>query len=92
MTSSDILAGMTAVITGGGRDIGSAIALELASHGTNVAVNHFCHKEQAEETATAVEAAGGRAIVVRAHAGEIEGGAAARRRERGGVRWGGYLL
>ena len=73
MNPYDILRGKTAVITGSGRGIGSAIALELASHGTNVAVNYFRHKEQAEETAAAVEAAGGQAIVVKAHVGEIAG-------------------
>jgi enoyl-[acyl-carrier protein] reductase III len=73
MNPYDILRGKTAVITGSGRGIGRAIALELASHGTNVAVNYFRHKEQAEETAAAVEAAGGRAVVVKAHVGEIAG-------------------
>ncbi len=68
-----ILRGKTAVITGSGRGIGRAIALELAGHGANVAVNYFRHKEQAEQTAAEVEAAGGRAIVVKAHVGEIEG-------------------
>lgn len=68
-----ILRGKTAVITGSGRGIGRAIALELAGHGVNVAVNYFRHKAQAEQTAAGVEAAGGRAIVVKAHVGEIEG-------------------
>jgi enoyl-[acyl-carrier protein] reductase III len=73
MTSFDILRGKTAVITGSGRGIGRAIALELASHGANVAVNYFRHRERAEQTAADIEAAGGRAIVVRAHVGEAEG-------------------
>jgi enoyl-[acyl-carrier protein] reductase III len=73
MTPFDILRGKTAVITGSGRGIGRAIALELASHGANVAVNYFRHKEQAEETAAAVQATGGVAVVVKAHVGEIAG-------------------
>ena len=73
MSSFGILAGKTAVITGSGRGIGRAIALELGRHGANVAVNYFRHKDQAEQTAADVEAAGGRAIVVKAHVGEIEG-------------------
>ena len=73
MTPFDILHGKTAVITGSGRGIGRAIALELASHGVNVAVNYFRHREQAEQTAADVKAAGGRAIVVKAHIGEVEG-------------------
>ena len=68
-----ILAGKTAVITGSGRGIGRAIALELAGHGVNVAVNYFRHRTQAEETAAAIEAKGARAIVVKAHVGEVEG-------------------
>ncbi len=67
-----VLRGKTAVITGSGRGIGRAIALELASHGANVAVNYFRHRQQAEQTAYEVEAAGGRAIVVKAHVGEVE--------------------
>jgi enoyl-[acyl-carrier protein] reductase III len=73
MTPYDILRGKTAVITGSGRGIGRAIAIELGRHGVNVAVNYFRHQAQAEETAAAVEAAGGRAIVVKAHVGDIEG-------------------
>ncbi len=68
-----VLCGKTAVITGSGRGIGRAIALELAGHGANVAVNYFRHKDEAEQTAHEAEAAGGRAIVVKAHVGEIAG-------------------
>ncbi len=73
MATYDILRGKSAVITGSGRGIGRAIAPSLAHHGVNVAVNYFRHKAQAEETAAAVEAAGARAIVVKAHVGEVEG-------------------
>jgi len=73
MTPFDILHGKTAVITGSGRGIGRAIALELAGHGVNVAVNYFRHPEQAEETAAQIQALGARAVVVKAHVGEIEG-------------------
>lgn len=73
MATYDILRGKSAVITGSGRGIGRAIALGLAQHGVNVAVNYFRHQAQAEETAAAVEAAGARAVVVKAHVGEVEG-------------------
>jgi enoyl-[acyl-carrier protein] reductase III len=73
MTPYDVLAGKAAVITGSGRGIGRAIALELAGHGVHVAVNYFRHRAQAEETAAGVEARGSRAIVVKAHVGEIAG-------------------
>ncbi len=64
------LTGKTAVITGSGRGIGRAIALELASRGCNIVVNYFRRRSAAEETARAVEARGGRAIVVKAHIGD----------------------
>ena len=73
MTQFDILKGKSAVITGSGRGIGRAIALELAGHGVNVAVNYFRHPEQAQRTAEEVEHAGGRAITVKAHVGASEG-------------------
>ncbi len=66
------LRGKTAVITGSGRGIGRAIALELASRGCNVVVNYFRRRGPAEETAHAIEQQGGRAIVVKAHVGEEE--------------------
>ncbi len=73
MTPFDILRGKTAVITGSGRGIGRAIALDLAGHGANIGVNYFRHKLQAEQTAAEIEALGSRAVVVKAHVGEIEG-------------------
>ncbi len=69
----DVIRGKTAVITGSGRGIGRAIALELAGHGANIAVNYFRHRDQAEETAVHVRALGSQAVVVKAHVGEIEG-------------------
>jgi enoyl-[acyl-carrier protein] reductase III len=72
-TSYDLLRGKTAVITGSGRGIGRAIALELAGRGVNVAVNYFRHKAQAEETAREIQARGSGAVVVKAHVGEVAG-------------------
>jgi enoyl-[acyl-carrier protein] reductase III len=68
-----VLRGKTAVITGSGRGIGRAIALELAGHGANVAINYSRHGERAEQTAADAETAGGRAVVVKANVGEIDG-------------------
>jgi enoyl-[acyl-carrier protein] reductase III len=73
MTPYEVLRGKAAVITGSGRGIGRAIALELAGYGANVAVNYFRHRTQAEETAAEIEAKGARSIVVKAHVGEVEG-------------------
>jgi enoyl-[acyl-carrier protein] reductase III len=72
-TPFDGLRGKTAVVTGSGRGIGRAIAVELGGYGANLAINYFRHPEPARQTAAEVEAAGGRAIVVKAHVGEIEG-------------------
>ncbi|MEQ6202427.1 glucose 1-dehydrogenase [Sulfitobacter sp. HNIBRBA2951] len=58
------LAGKTAIITGGGRDIGSAVAIKLASEGANVAINYFASSEGADKTVAAIEAAGGKAIAL----------------------------
>lgn len=67
------LAGKTAVVTGSGRGIGRAIAVELARRGANVAVNFLRRREPAAETVAAIEALGGRAILVKAHVGRPEG-------------------
>ncbi len=64
------LEGKTAVITGSGRGIGRAIALELAARGCNVVVNYFRRRTPAEETAHEVEKRGGRALLVKAHVGD----------------------
>ena len=53
----------TALVTGASRGIGRAIALELAKKGAYVIVNYNGSKAAAEETAAAIEAAGGRALV-----------------------------
>lgn len=66
------LTGKTAVITGSGRGIGRAIAIELAGHGASVVVNFFRNRTAAEETAKAVENAGGRGLIVKAHVGREE--------------------
>ncbi len=61
------LSGKTAIITGSGRGIGRGIALALAARGCNITVNYLRKREAAEETAAAVEGAGGRAIAVKAN-------------------------
>lgn len=58
------LAGKTAIITGGGRDIGAAAAIKLASEGANVAINYFASSTGADEVVAKIEAAGGKAIAV----------------------------
>jgi len=55
------LAGRVALVTGGGRGIGGAIALALAEDGADVAVNYRRDEAAAKETVAAIEALGRRA-------------------------------
>ncbi|HLL98042.1 MAG TPA: 3-oxoacyl-[acyl-carrier-protein] reductase [Rubrobacteraceae bacterium] len=50
--------GRVAIVTGGTRGIGRAIALRLAAEGANVAVSYRSNNDVAEETAEAVRAVG----------------------------------
>ena len=61
MTPGRELAGNVALITGGGRNIGRAIALSLAAGGASVMVNVDRSRGDAEETVRLVEAVGGKA-------------------------------
>jgi NAD(P)-dependent dehydrogenase (short-subunit alcohol dehydrogenase family) len=56
------LSGRVAVITGAGRSIGRAMALELAKGGAAVVVNVRTNKAEAEAVVKEIEATGGRAI------------------------------
>lgn len=66
------LAGKLALVTGGGRGLGRAVALELAARGADVLVNYLRNADAAEETAQAIRAAGRRAETIRAHVGDPE--------------------
>jgi 3-oxoacyl-[acyl-carrier protein] reductase len=56
------LEGRVAVITGAGRSIGRAMALELAAGGAAVVVNVRSNRAEAEAVVQEIEAAGGRAL------------------------------
>lgn len=58
------LRGKTAIVTGGGRDIGSAVAIKLASEGANVAINYFSSSNGADATVDAIKSTGGNAIAI----------------------------
>lgn len=60
------LQGKTALVTGAGRGIGRAIALDLARTGADVAVNYSRSQQEAEEVVVQIEALGRRALAVRA--------------------------
>jgi len=66
------LEGRLALVTGGGRGIGQAIALKLASQGADIIVNFFRHRESAEQTAKDIEALGVKAETIRANVGDPE--------------------
>ncbi|MEP0390618.1 MAG: glucose 1-dehydrogenase [Erythrobacter sp.] len=59
-------AGKVAVVTGGSRDIGRAVCVKLGSEGASVVVNYNNNQSDADATVAAVEAAGGKAIAVKA--------------------------
>ena len=59
------LAGKLALVTGGGRGIGRAIALELARRGADVLINYVRHPDTAAETAASVRALGVQAETLR---------------------------
>ncbi|MFI6639871.1 SDR family oxidoreductase [Streptomyces sp. NPDC050504] len=63
------LTGRTALVTGGSRGIGRAIAQRLGSEGALVGVHYASNEAAAKETVTAIEEAGGRAFAIRAELG-----------------------
>jgi enoyl-[acyl-carrier protein] reductase III len=62
--------GKVALVTGGSRGIGKAIALELAGRGADVAFNYLRHHEAAAETQREIEKLGVRCLRVKAHLGD----------------------
>ena len=62
------LDGKTAVVTGGSRGIGKAIALQLAQAGANVLITYARSSEAAEEVVRQIEAAGRKARALKADA------------------------
>ncbi len=61
-----MLKGKTAIITGAGRGIGRAIALNLAQHGARVVINYRSSITQIEGLLQTIKGMGGEAIAVKA--------------------------
>jgi 3-oxoacyl-[acyl-carrier protein] reductase len=66
MTSRQDLSAHVALVTGGSRGIGAAIAVTLAELGAPVAVNYRERADDAEAVVARIKASGGRAIAVAA--------------------------
>ena len=61
------MTGRVALVTGGSRGIGKAIAIRLAEHGMDIVVNYVRHKQDAQKTAAEVEQRGQRCLLVKAN-------------------------
>lgn len=66
------LANKVALVTGGSRGIGAAIAKRLASDGANVAITYAKDATAASAVVHAIEAGGGRAVAIQADAANTE--------------------
>ncbi|WP_018087793.1 MULTISPECIES: 3-oxoacyl-ACP reductase family protein [unclassified Streptomyces] len=66
------LTGKAALVTGGSRGIGRAIALRLAADGAAVALTYRNGQDQAEQVVKEIERAGGQAWAVRADSEDAE--------------------
>lgn len=71
-SASQSLAGKTAIVTGGSRSIGAAIAKRLAADGAHVAITYNASADKADEVVKDITAKGGKAFAVKADAGAPE--------------------
>src|SRR5258708_9904988 len=66
------LTGKVALVTGGSRSIGAAIARRLAADGAAVALTYSASPGKADEVVRSIEAAGGKALAIKADAADTE--------------------
>lgn len=65
------LTGKVALVTGGSRGIGAAIARRLADDGAAVAITYSASASHADQVVQAIQAAGGNAVALRADAADV---------------------
>ncbi|MFZ3207055.1 MAG: 3-oxoacyl-ACP reductase family protein [Pseudomonas sp.] len=70
--SSNNLTGKVALIQGGSRGIGAAIAERLAHEGAAVAITYVSSADKAAELVRGIEAAGGRALAIKADSADAD--------------------
>lgn len=66
------LEGKTAIVTGGGRDIGRACVLALAKAGASIAINYHSSSAGADSAVTEIAAAGGKAFALQGDMTKVE--------------------
>src|SRR4029077_7731744 len=71
-TMSKKLEGKIALITGGSRGIGAAIAKRLAADGASVAITYVKDASAASAVVKVIELDGGKAIAIQADAADVE--------------------
>ncbi|MDO5597068.1 MAG: 3-oxoacyl-[acyl-carrier-protein] reductase [Acidaminococcus sp.] len=67
------LVGKVALVTGGSRGIGRAVALKLAENGADVAINYAGNTAAAEEVKAAIEKMGRKAMLVQGSVADTDG-------------------